>query len=81
MDELTNPELKARLAASEEALRQAEIRATVGRLALEMIHEIRNPLEALSSMTFLARQEGGPNKVGVLSETGRRTDGPSSVHL
>ena len=59
MDELTNSELKARLAAAEEALRRAEIRATVGQLALEMIHEIRNPLEAMNNLTFLARQEAG----------------------
>lgn len=57
MDNLTKSQSKARIAALEEALRQAEIRATVGRLALEMIHEIRNPLEALSSLTFLAREE------------------------
>jgi signal transduction histidine kinase len=57
MAELTIRELEARLAAAEEALRRAEIRATVGQLALEMIHEIRNPLEALSQLTFLARQE------------------------
>ena len=64
MAELTNPELKARLAAAEKALRQAEIRATIGQLALEMIHEIRNPLEALSHLTFLAREEAEePDKV------------------
>lgn len=64
MDELTNTELTARLAAAEEALRKAEIRATVGQLALEMIHEIRNPLEAMSNLTFLARQEAGnPERV------------------
>jgi signal transduction histidine kinase len=64
MVELTIPELKARLAAAEQALRQSETRATVGQLAIEMIHEIRNPLEALSSLTFLARQEAAePDKV------------------
>lgn len=64
MAELTSPELKARLAAAEEALRRAEIRATVGQLALEMIHEIRNPLEALSHLTFLAREAAEqPDKV------------------
>lgn len=36
-----------------EALRRAEERATAGQLALEMIHEIRNPLEALSNLTYL----------------------------
>lgn len=56
--------MNARLAAAEEALRRAEIRATVGQLALEMIHEIRNPLEALSHLTFLAREQAGqPDKV------------------
>jgi signal transduction histidine kinase len=64
MVELTNSELKERLAAAENALRQAEIRATVGQLAVEMIHEIRNPLEALSHLTFLAREEAeDPEKV------------------
>jgi signal transduction histidine kinase len=64
MGDLTKRELKTRVTALEEALRQAEIRATVGRLALEMIHEIRNPLDALSSLTFLARQEAHhPDKV------------------
>lgn len=36
-----------------EALRQAEERSTAGQLALEMIHEIRSPLEALSNLTYL----------------------------
>jgi signal transduction histidine kinase len=64
MAEVTNSELKARLAAAEEAMRRAEIRATIGQLALEMIHEIRNPLEALSHLTFLARQQSEePEKV------------------
>jgi signal transduction histidine kinase len=64
MVELTIPELKARLAAAEKALREAEMRATVGQLALEMIHEIRNPLEALNHLAFLARQEAEqPDKV------------------
>jgi signal transduction histidine kinase len=64
MVEQTVSELKAHLAAAEEALRRAEIRATVGHLALEMIHEIRNPLEAMNNLTFLARQESDiPEKV------------------
>jgi hypothetical protein len=57
MDDLTKSELNARITALEEALREAEIRATWGRLALEMIHEIRNALEALNNLTFLAWQE------------------------
>ena len=82
MVELTNSELKARLAAAEEALRQAEIRATIGQLALEMIHEIRNPLEAMSNLTFLARQEAGnPEQSDKLPEHGRRADGSPQVHF
>jgi signal transduction histidine kinase len=37
-----------------EALRKADERAVAGRLALEMIHEIRNPLEALGNLLYLA---------------------------
>ena len=66
MAELTIPEFKARLTAAEVALRRAEIRATVGQLALEMIHEIRNPLEALSHLTFLARESAdNPEQVRI----------------
>lgn len=32
-------------------------RATAGLLALEVMHEIRNPLEALGHLTYLAREE------------------------
>jgi two-component sensor histidine kinase len=47
-----------------EALRLAEERATAGRLALEVMHEIKNPLEALSHLTFLTLEEADdPEKV------------------
>jgi hypothetical protein len=42
----TNSDLRAQVIASAEALRESEKRATAGQLALEVMHEIRNPLEA-----------------------------------
>ena len=41
----------------QELLRKAEERATAGQLALEVMHEIRNPLEALGHLNYLAREE------------------------
>lgn len=39
-------------------------RTTAGQLALEMMHEIRNPLEALSHLTYLTLEEkNDPDKV------------------
>ena len=55
--ELPIAELEKRLAASVEALRLSEERAVSGRLALEVMHEIKNPLEALGHLTFLACAE------------------------
>jgi signal transduction histidine kinase len=49
----TVEELEARLADSFEALRLAEERGLVGQLALEVMHEIRNPLEALGHLAYL----------------------------
>ena len=54
MDE-TVPELRTQLAHASEALRESERRAIAGQLALEIIHEVRNPLEALANLIFLAR--------------------------
>jgi signal transduction histidine kinase len=59
MDSGTNSELQAKLALLSEALRKADERATAGQLALEMIHEIRNPLEALANLIYLANLEAG----------------------
>lgn len=57
-------ELQGRLASTVEALKLAEERAVAGRLALEMMHEIKNPLEALGHLTFLAAEEADhPEKV------------------
>jgi signal transduction histidine kinase len=50
-------ELRAQLIASREALRECNKRATAGQLALELMHEIRNPLEALGNLIFLARND------------------------
>jgi signal transduction histidine kinase len=44
------------LAKALSALRRAEERATTGLLALEVMHEIRNPLEALNNLVYLAVQ-------------------------
>ena len=43
----------SRLKDALEALQKAEQRALAGLLALEVIHEIRNPLDALSNLHFL----------------------------
>jgi signal transduction histidine kinase len=50
-------ELESKLAVATEALRRSEERATVGQLALEVIHDVRNPLEALRNLTYLMTVE------------------------
>jgi signal transduction histidine kinase len=50
-------DLRAKLDVAAEALRKAEERAVAGQFALEMMHEIRNPLEALGYLIHLANQE------------------------
>lgn len=52
-------DLQSRLAEVSETLRRAEERATPGLLALELMHEIRNPLEAVGNLTYLAMEEAG----------------------
>jgi signal transduction histidine kinase len=47
----------SKLALLSEALRRADERAVAGQLALEMIHEIRNPLEALANLIYLSNLE------------------------
>ncbi|MGC1871082.1 MAG: HAMP domain-containing sensor histidine kinase [Acidobacteriaceae bacterium] len=54
MDE-TVPELRRQLALAAEAVREAEKRAIAGQLAIEIMHEVRNPVEALGNLIFLAR--------------------------
>ncbi len=50
-------ELQRKLAIATERLQKSEERATAGQLALEIMHEIRNPLEALGHLAYLALQE------------------------
>jgi signal transduction histidine kinase len=47
-------QLRARLASTIEALRKSDERCAAGQLALEVMHELKNPLEALGHLTFLA---------------------------
>jgi len=57
MDTDVISDLQAKLAIAAERLQKSEERATTGQLALEMMHEIRNPLEALGNLTYLALEE------------------------
>jgi signal transduction histidine kinase len=50
-------ELQWKLAAATEALQRSEERATAGQLALEVMHEVRGPLEALGHLTYLASKD------------------------
>lgn len=50
-------DLQSKLADMSETLRHAEERATSGLLALELMHEIRNPLEAVGNLAYLAMEE------------------------
>jgi signal transduction histidine kinase len=54
MAKTTSADLELKLEIATEALRKAEERATAGQLALEMIHEIKNPLQALGYLNYLA---------------------------
>jgi hypothetical protein len=42
---------------SVEVLRRTNELALAGRLALELMHEINNPLDALGNLTYLALEE------------------------
>ena len=57
MDSISQRELEQKLTITADALRKAEEQALAGRLALELMHEIKNPLEALGHLTYLAQQE------------------------
>lgn len=50
-------DLELRVSDISDALRRAEERAAPGLLALELMHEIRNPLEAVGNLTYLAMEE------------------------
>jgi signal transduction histidine kinase len=57
VDPLTLQDLHSKLAIATEALRKAEERATAGQLALEVMHEIRSPLEALGYLIWLTVEQ------------------------
>lgn len=64
MDQDLIAELQAKLVTAAERLQKSEERALAGQLALEMIHDIRNPLEALGNLVYLALQEANkPTRV------------------
>lgn len=52
-------DLQTKLNIATEALQQSELRATAGQLALEVMHEIKNPLEALGYLIYLTEQDAG----------------------
>lgn len=57
-------ELQAKLEVVTEALRLSEERSVSGHLALELMHEIRNPLEALGHFNYLTCEDADdPAKV------------------
>jgi signal transduction histidine kinase len=56
-DRLTNEQLRERLRLAEESLRQSERLAIAGRFAGAIIHEVNNPLEALTNLVYLTKQE------------------------
>jgi signal transduction histidine kinase len=51
------PDLQTDIAALYETLRKAEERAIAGQLALEVMHEIRNPMEALANLAYLTSMD------------------------
>ena len=55
---------------------KAEERATAALLALELMHEIRNPLDALNNLIFLSLEKvGEPEMVRKLLASGPGADG------
>ena len=55
-DDFTKEQLRERLHLAEETLRRSERLATAGRFAGAILHEVNNPLEALSNLVYLAKQ-------------------------
>ena len=47
---------------SVEVLRRTDELALAGRLALELMHEINNPLDALGNLAYLAQEESGSSE-------------------
>jgi len=57
MNPITIADFETKMVVASEALRKAEERATAGQLAMEVIHEIRNPLQALEYLVFLTLRD------------------------
>ena len=58
-------DLRVKLDLATEALRKAEERALAGQFALEVMHEIPNPLEAIGYLLYLAQTEENHEAVRV----------------
>ncbi|HEV2620121.1 MAG TPA: HAMP domain-containing sensor histidine kinase [Acidobacteriaceae bacterium] len=56
MDQVPEVKLQSELSVPSEALIKAQQHAVAGQLALELMHDLRNPLEALGHLTYLALQ-------------------------
>jgi signal transduction histidine kinase len=56
-DDHTIEQLRERLRLAEESLQRSERLAIAGRFAGAVVHEVNNPLEALSNLIYLTRQE------------------------
>jgi signal transduction histidine kinase len=56
-DHPSNEQLRDRLRMAEESLRRSERLAIAGRFAGAVIHEVNNPLEALSNLVYLTKYE------------------------
>jgi signal transduction histidine kinase len=56
METRTISDLQTKLAIATDRLQKTDERATAGQLALEVMHEIRGPLEALGHLVYLAQQ-------------------------
>ena len=62
MTERHDTERKVEADGSIDLVQQTEQRALAGELALEMLHEIRNPLETLGYLIYLAAEEAGSDE-------------------
>lgn len=54
-----NPELGESWEAVEKALRESQCQAVAGQFAAAIMHEINNPLEAISNLNFLCQRDAG----------------------
>lgn len=64
MEAVNDSDLALQLTWMVESLRRAEARALANKAALEVLHEVRNPLEALINLNYLAFQQANdPSRV------------------